>query len=337
MIIFKLASKLSALKMVAGSWLRVKKASFYIRDVSKSAGKKKSKVGVSLILVIKDEADRVPYFLDYYRKLNVSHFFILDNQSNDDLAEVLSAQPDVSHFIVSQSYQDSRYGVDWINYIARKYCFGKWVLSIDSDELLVYPKSTYKDLNELCKYLDSIGQNKLYTPMIDMYSDKPVMATEYNRGDNPLEKCRYFDSVGYFTVKGGFGNPWVRGGVRMRVFNRESPLESPALNKFALVKWDWSTFYFRGAHTLLPKRKNSIDPDIDKLTGALLHFKFFDDLYRKSVYAVKNSNHYDGSAEYSLYLKEIEKMETPLTFKHSVKYQSVETLVKAGLINNHDW
>jgi hypothetical protein len=337
MIIFNITSKLSALKMILGSWLRVKKAGFYIRQVTKKVDQIGSSSGVSLILVIKDEADRVPYFLDYYRKLNVSHFFILDNQSTDDLSEVLSGQHDVTHFIVSQAYPNSRYGVDWINYIARKYCSGRWVLSIDSDELLVYPKSSYKDLNELCGYLDSIGQSKLYTPMIDMYSDKAVMSTTYTRGDNPLDKCPYFDRAGYFTVKGGFGNPWVRGGVRMRVFNSEAPLDSPALNKFALVKWDWSTFYYRGAHTLLPKRKNVINPDAEKLTGALLHFKFFDDLYRKSVYAVENSNHYGGSVEYSLYLKEIAKMETSLTYKHSSKYQSIETLVGAGLVNNYDW
>ena len=192
-------------------------------------------------------------------------------------------------------------------------------------------------MRQLCDYLDEAGKNKFYTPMIDMYSSKPVMNTGYIRGDNPLDQCPYFDKAGYFTVKGGFGNPWVRGGVRMRVFNKEDPLQSPALNKFALVKWDRMTYYFRGAHTLLPKRKNSIDIDREKLTGALLHFKFFDDLYRKSVYAVKNNNHYGGSAEYNAYLKEIKKMETSLLYKNSEKYRSVGTLIDADLVKSCDW
>ena len=111
--------------MLLESWFRIRIASFYIKKVTRRSSK--PNLDISLVLVIKDEADRIPYFLDYYRKLNISHFFILDNQSEDDLGEILSGQADVSHFIVSQPYQDSRYGVDWINYIARKYCLGRWV------------------------------------------------------------------------------------------------------------------------------------------------------------------------------------------------------------------
>ena len=163
------------------------------------------------------------------------------------------------------------------------------------------------------------------------------MDTVYKRGENPLRQCNYFDKSGYFTVKGGLGNPWVRGGVRMRVFNKNTPLDSPALNKFSLVKWDWKTFYYRGAHTMLPRHKNVIDLENQKTSGALLHFKFFDDIYRKSVYAVEHGNHYQGSVEYELYLSEIEKLETALTYEHSVQYKSFQTLIDNGLAIESQW
>lgn len=323
--------------MVLISWIRTNRSRFFIRPVMLRAGENRDAKGVSLILVIKDEADRVPYFLEYYRRLGVTHFFILDNQSTDDLEALLKQHQDVSYFLVTQNYQDSRYGVDWINYIARKYCQGSWVLSVDSDELLVFPHCETRSVDQLCDFLDSQNIKKLYTPMIDMYSEKPVMDTAYERGQDPLEQCCYFDGAGYFTVTGGFGNPWVRGGVRMRVFNRDSPLDSPALNKFALVKWDRMTFYYRGAHTMLPKRKNTVHFDSLKVSGALLHFKFFDDLYRKSVYAVEHGNHYQGSTEYELYLSEMQRLESSLKYENSAKYTGFQSLVDVGLAVQAEW
>ena len=51
---------------------------------------------VLLFSVIRNERPRLPFFLDYYRKLGVEHFCFIDNQSNDGTADYLKSQEDVS-------------------------------------------------------------------------------------------------------------------------------------------------------------------------------------------------------------------------------------------------
>lgn len=70
---------------------------------------------VLLFSTLRNEHVRLPYFLEYYRDLGVSHFLIVDNDSRDDGAAYLSRQPDVSLWSTSASYKRARFGVDWLN------------------------------------------------------------------------------------------------------------------------------------------------------------------------------------------------------------------------------
>ena len=296
-----------------------------------------NKGDIVVILVIKDEADRVPYFLDYYYRLGIDRFIILDNDSTDDLIDVLIDNPTISLFRISQSYSDSKYGITWINYFARKYCLGNWVLSVDSDEFLVFPHCDTRNIKKLCGHLEDIESKVFFAPMIDMYSDKAVMDTVYSRGDDPLIACPYFDGSGYFKVLGGLGDVYIRGGVRMRIFQDGSPKTAPALNKYPLIKWDALTFYHCGAHVVLPKRKNKVATNKKQISGALLHFKFFSDLYQKAEYAVKHGNHYNNSAEYKNYLKQLNLLSDPLVYNGTLKYKGIHTLVEHNLVQSGDW
>ena len=82
---------------------------------------------------------RLPHFLDYYRRLGVDHFLFVDNGSDDGTAEYLAAQPDVSLWATNHSYRLARFGVDWLGWLQWRYGHGHWCLTVDADELLVYP------------------------------------------------------------------------------------------------------------------------------------------------------------------------------------------------------
>ena len=69
---------------------------------------------VLLFATVFNEAIRLPYFLEYYRNLGVSHFLIIDNGSSDGSVELLQNQSDVSIWQTEASYKRSRFGVDWI-------------------------------------------------------------------------------------------------------------------------------------------------------------------------------------------------------------------------------
>lgn len=66
-------------------------------------------------LTIRNERARLRYFLDYYRRLGVSHFFFVDNGSADGGREFLADEPDVSLWDTEESYRKSRFGTDWLN------------------------------------------------------------------------------------------------------------------------------------------------------------------------------------------------------------------------------
>ncbi len=65
---------------------------------------------VLVIATLKDELVRLPFFLDYYRKLGAGHFLLIDNNSSDGSADFLKNQPDVSLWSTAASYKTARYG-----------------------------------------------------------------------------------------------------------------------------------------------------------------------------------------------------------------------------------
>ncbi|MCP8690611.1 glycosyltransferase family 2 protein, partial [Marinobacterium sedimentorum] len=57
----------------------------------------------------------------------------------DGTAKVLQGQQDVSVWRTTDSYKLSRFGMDWLGYLQMRYGAGHWCLTVDTDELLVYP------------------------------------------------------------------------------------------------------------------------------------------------------------------------------------------------------
>jgi Glycosyl transferase family 2 len=60
-----------------------------------------------LITAGKNENRRIPYFLEYYRNLDIDHFLFVDNMSDPLMADVLFGQPDISLWRTEQRYTDA--------------------------------------------------------------------------------------------------------------------------------------------------------------------------------------------------------------------------------------
>ncbi len=71
--------------------------------------------GHSAFMVVRNEARRLPYCLEYHRVLGVERFFIVDNGSDDGTREFLLDQPDCHVFHAGGSFAAANYGMDWIN------------------------------------------------------------------------------------------------------------------------------------------------------------------------------------------------------------------------------
>ena len=116
---------------------------------------------VRLFAKVRNEVERLPFFLNYYRKFGVNRFFIIDNCSTDHTVDLLKQNSDCHIFSTSQKMVDARAGMDWIEPLLKKYGENRWCLIVDADELLVYPNSEDLPLAQFCQRLDALNVNAL--------------------------------------------------------------------------------------------------------------------------------------------------------------------------------
>jgi len=289
---------------------------------------------ILLICVLRNEKNRIPYFLQYYRGLGVNHFLFVDNESDDGFRDYISRLEDCSVWLARGSYQKSRHGILWINGLLGKYAVGRWCVVADPDEFLVFPDCETRNLHDLAANLDRVGKPHLFTFLLDMYSDLPVSRTFYREGMNPLAVCPYFDGEGYILKRHPSGHVWVNGGVRKRTFFQNEE-ESPRLSKYPFVKWRKGIYFAFSTHSFLPLSfgfaVNHLQPTP---TGCLLHFKFFSTLFEKTREEMHRRQHARNGWEYEKYalLREDES----LAGKSSVKYVDSRQLVEMGLMSDGD-
>ena len=294
---------------------------------------------ILLFSTMRNERVRLPYFLDYYRKLGVDHFLVVDNGSTDGTRDYLADQPDVSLWETGAGYKQSRFGMDWIMHLLRRYGSGNWCLTVDVDEFLVYPFCETRPLRALTDWLDSAGTRTFSAMLLDMYPKGAMHEQPYREGQNPFEIAQYFDS-GNYTISRSWPllNLWVQGGPRARLFFADDPYRAPALNKIPLVKWHRSYAYVSSTHMLLPRGLNLTYEDSggEKISGCLLHAKFLDTFAAKAAEEMSRGQHYAESHEYRAYRAGISR-ERDLWCKWSEKYINWRQLEILGLMSKGNW
>ncbi|MGR3616903.1 MAG: glycosyltransferase family 2 protein [Paracoccaceae bacterium] len=294
---------------------------------------------ILLVSTIRNEKIRLPYFLDYYRELGVDHFLLVDNDSNDGTLDFLAGQNDISVWHTRRSYKRATYGVDWMNGLKRKYCHGHWTLVVDPDELFIYPFCDTRPIRALTDWLDNSAIRSFGAMLLDVYPKGRIDAVPYQSGQNPIEIASWFDS-GNYSIKRNptYGNLWIQGGPRSRVFFPDTPKKAPALNKVPLVKWDRKYAFVSSTHALLPRGLNQVYDDWggEKASGILLHTKFLNTFSEKAQEELERSQHYAGSAEYKAYASEL-KTQPELWCKWSEKYINWRQLEILGLMSKGNW
>ncbi len=287
----------------------------------------------------RNEKIRLPYFLDYYRDMGVTHFLIVDNDSTDGTAEYLADQPDVSLWRSKSSYKKSRFGADWLNYLQGKYADGHWCVVVDPDEFLLYPFCDTRPLRALTDWLDSCSIRAFSAMLLDMYPKGRLEEQPYLPGQNPIDIACWFDSGNYTISRNSlYGNLWIQGGPRARVFFPEEPERAPALNKIPLVKWDKRYAYVNSTHMLLPRGLNLVYDEWggEKASGVLLHAKFLDTFADKATEEIERQQHYAESYEYRAYAQGL-KDDPQLWCKWSEKYINWRQLEILGLMSKGNW
>jgi len=288
---------------------------------------------------LRNERVRLSYFLRYYRNLGVKHFLIVDNGSTDGTVEFLKCQDDVSLWTTDHGYKRARYGVDWLNWLQSKHGHGHWTVTVDPDEFLVYPFCDTRPLPALCDWLDASSIRSFSAMLLDMYPKGPLDEASYRAGQDPFEVASWFDSGNYSIKKNQkFGNLWIQGGPRARIFFDDLPARAPALNKIPLVRWDRSYVYVSSTHMLLPRGLNQVYDEWggEKASGCLLHAKFLNTFSGKAEEELDRRQHYAASREYMAYSEKV-KSNPDLWCKWSEKYINWRQLEILGLMSKGNW
>lgn len=290
-------------------------------------------------VVLRNERTRLPYFLDYYRKLGVAHFLVVDNDSTDGSGEFLAKQSDVSVWHTAHGYRATRFGLDWITWLQRRYSHNQWCLTVDVDELLVFDGMDDHDLPQLTRWLEHQGLAGFGAMMLDLYPKGPLSNVHYDAGQNPLEVLDWFDASHYRAERQNpLGNLWLQGGARERVFFADRPERSPTLNKIPLVKWDKSYAYVNSTHSMLPRHLNGLydGPTGRQPHGALLHTKFLPEVVSKSEEEKGRQQHFHNPPDFDHYYDQI--MSAPdLWFAGSQRLENCGQLVDLGLMSKIHW
>ena len=311
----------------------------------------------------RNEQLRLPAFLKHYRALGVDRFFIIDNQSSDGTTEYLAGEPDVRVFRTTNRLRESSAGSTWLNALLSRFGVGAWCVTVDIDELLVYPGSERASLRELTDHLDRSGSQALSCLLLDLYPAGPLGECPYNPGDDLLAAAPYFDTGPYDSSPvDSCPGVFITGGARERIFFPEFrargvgaraydaavnamayhvPLlrdlpwmratrrrRPPLLTKVPLVRWDEGSKYLDSPHWISPK---VVAPE----TGVLLHFKFLHDFPGRAMREAARGEYFDEATEYRRYAKRLNaNPNMTLMYEGSTRFAGTSQLVHLGLMRD---
>ncbi|MDO3383258.1 glycosyltransferase family 2 protein [Gilvimarinus algae] len=282
-----------------------------------------------LFCCVRNETLRLPYFLKYYRTLGFQEFVFVDNASTDGTTQFLLEQDDCTVFWTDQPYSESCCGIDWINQLLSQLEGQQWVLIVDADEILVFPKIESIPLRELTDCLEHEGANALPTFLLDMYGEGPISKIQYSQEGSFISTCPYFDRSGYTLAEAGYfkGLP-VRGGARQRLFwdGIQHTANPPYLAKTPLVKWNREMRLEASTHIVQGARPGST-------SGALLHFKMLSDFSESVALEASRKEHWDDAGQYAVYSSVVKACPdlNPMC-SLSERYENSMQLVELGLM-----
>jgi hypothetical protein len=335
-------------------WTRQRKLAFWYRFTWKLR-RGAAKTGRRLILAagaadgarIKGVPAVVPYygdhrllnwFLAYYRGLGAGHFVFLDLGAKRDLHEWVGDAADCSVWR-PEGFMHPSSTIHALNFLRHRYARGKWCLSVEPFDLLVFPKSETRHLRDLIDFVESEQRDHVAAVVVDAYGDGPAREMAVTGERSPVELLPYFDRFGYQTMEAGETKAVpIMGGVQRRALYGDEPKMAPPLNRIPLVKISKEAFYTASTRQLVPHKLNTPHSDWHSTTTAcLLRYAMLGD--EVSLHIAKQA---EGGQLYpdqttAMYPGSETMAGMTLKNQNSGRFTGSQDLLGCGLINNGQW
>ena len=279
---------------------------------------------VLLFTVLRNEAWRLPWFLEYYRSLGVSRFYVVDNGSDDGGTDFLLAQKDVHVFRTEDSFAKASSGMRWLNELVERYGDDHWCLYVDADEVLVFPGVEDHDLTHLLGRMERKGHEAFCAFMLDMHGPTAGYRPDRRPGDDLLRLYPFFENT--YHRSGAVRCPYrqMSGGI-LRSFR-----STWDLTKTPIIRGGRSIRFLSSSHAVTPAA-------VSDVTGVLLHFKMAGDLAKGSLSGIGSRSPMNMRRHLG-YSRDLRAMDDDREFVNAstVRYESSRQLVALGLIECPD-
>lgn len=273
---------------------------------------------VVCLVVCHNETEKLNAFFAFYRNIGIRQFWFIDNNSDDGTFEYLMEQPDTAVFRTDGSYGEDHKGLRWSRKIADTYLDGKWILTVDVDELFIWPGYPGISLVDFISYCDQHDFHTVLALMIDFFPASETWASF--SGENDFLKiapnfCNYPFSI---TRSRHFPFLQIKGGVRSLMIGDIH--RSPLLQKMPLMKWKKGSYYLKSTHFY-----SEVRPMCDMLC-VLAHFKFSGTSQEKFQLEIDRGQRWQGGLQYKKYLEGVKNdgiMRTNLSAKTINRFEEL--------------
>lgn len=291
--------------------------------------------GLVALAVMRDEGERLPFWLAYHRWLGIDHFCIVDHRSADDTPSLLARQIDVTVYRSDAPFGGEQGKFHWLANLIHACQHQRWLAILDGDELLVALPWCRAGLSRTVAKAEDEGASAIVATLVDCYPDK---LDGGHRLSTPVwwHRSPWFDHGPYIDWSRPTGFPaTIYGGIRERLFWprwRDAPKwqrrllwrgEPPCMSKVPLLR--------AGAQGRFVNNHRVDDVTVAKGTLAILHYKFEADLARRTDIALTERQYYRRSQEYRYFKPLLKQHRRSLISSRSHRLKTIHSLAEAGL------
>jgi len=289
---------------------------------------------------VRNGALYVNSFIEYYKKLGVTHLYFIDNDSSDGTVELIKRHNATTVYETALPFKDYECSIRRV--MIKKLIDNRWCLAVDIDEFFDYPFSEIVSLGKFIGYLEASGYTALVAYMLDMFSSKPIG----KRGKSDEDFFResdydYYDLsdivfMDYPTNRRACNGNTLSdtrikdcmGGIRKRMFGN---ISSYFLIKHPLLFINKRIEPFTHPHF----SNNAVIADV---SGVLRHYKLVASFFERIKKAIDDNNfpNYAQVEFKSYYNYFLSNGNLEIDTAHQQKWECVNRLVDQGLLYASD-